>query len=162
MHGSGIQHLRVWLAGDAAGRGRMEISSEPLTASLGDRSRARRPQPVRPFSPTLPDLIADDGQRLPPKAVFGTALTRALRWEVFPKHVTAGIGSPCFRLLNAAGYEIAPKGEPGQRRDEPPADTSELDEWNEGAKKLVSHFSARTEARPSDGQEGSLPGRVRR
>jgi hypothetical protein len=36
------------------------------------------------------DLIADDGQRLPPKAVFGVALGAALGQEVLPKHFTAG------------------------------------------------------------------------
>ncbi|MGM9489769.1 HNH endonuclease [Ideonella sp. YS5] len=86
------------------------------------------------------DLITDDGQRLPPKVVFGIALARALEREVLPKHFTAGIGSPCFRLLNAAGYEIALKGQSGQRREEPNSGTSEVNEWNEGAKKLVSHL----------------------
>jgi 5-methylcytosine-specific restriction protein A len=86
------------------------------------------------------DLIADDGQRLPPKAVFGVALGAALGQEVLPKHFTAGVGSPCFRLLEAAGYEIVAKGEPGQRREEPPADSLEFDVWDEGAQKLVSHL----------------------
>ena len=34
------------------------------------------------------DPITDEGQRLPPKAVFGIALSRALGWEVLPKHFT--------------------------------------------------------------------------
>jgi hypothetical protein len=57
------------------------------------------------------DLITDEDHRLTPKAVFGVALTRVLGWEVLPKHFTAGVGSPCFRLLALAGYDIVPKGE---------------------------------------------------
>jgi 5-methylcytosine-specific restriction protein A len=88
------------------------------------------------------DLITDDGRRLPPKAVFGVALTRALGWEVLPKHFTAGVGSPCFRLLNAAGYDIFLKGDPAPAREQPPPDDDEIDEWDEGGKKLVSHLKA--------------------
>jgi hypothetical protein len=40
-------------------------------------------------------------------------------------------------LLNAAGYEIALKGQSGKRLEEP---NSGVNEWNEGARKLVSHL----------------------
>jgi hypothetical protein len=55
------------------------------------------------------DLIAEGGQRLPPKAVFGIALGVALGTVVEPKHFSGGEDSPCFRALRAAGYEVIPK-----------------------------------------------------
>jgi 5-methylcytosine-specific restriction protein A len=55
------------------------------------------------------DLIATDGIRLPPKAVFGLALEEALGIEAFPGHFSAGQGTPCFSLLRQAGYKVVPK-----------------------------------------------------
>ena len=85
------------------------------------------------------DLITDDGERLPPKAVFGVALARALGRTIGPSHFTAGVGSPCFRLLEAAGYRIVDKDATV------PADVEYIDddgkpEWTEGARKLVTHM----------------------
>lgn len=85
------------------------------------------------------DLIADDGSRLPPKAVFGLALAVSLGEPIEPKHFTAGETSPCFKLLRAAGYQVVPKGEAAQ------IETGDLDadedaEWSEGKKKLVQHI----------------------
>lgn len=58
------------------------------------------------------DLITPDGERLPPKAVFGLALEEALGIEAFPGHFSAGIGMPCFTILEDAGYAIVPKDAP--------------------------------------------------
>ncbi|HKU25924.1 MAG TPA: hypothetical protein VJQ54_10665 [Candidatus Sulfotelmatobacter sp.] len=82
------------------------------------------------------DLIAHDGQRLRPKAVFGLALSLALDGEpVEPKHFTAG--GLCFTLLEDAGYKIVPKGEAVTS----PEDEITLDrEWREGGTKLKSHL----------------------
>src|SRR5688572_17573433 len=52
------------------------------------------------------DLIAANGARLPPKAVFGLALSEALGIEVNPKNFSAGESQTCFRILRAAGYQI--------------------------------------------------------
>jgi len=90
-----------------------------------------------PFGPsTNYDLIADDGQRLRPKAVFGLALSMALDGEpIGPRHFTAG--GLCFTLLEEAGYEIVPKGEAHQ----PPDSEISIDrEWREGGTKLKSHL----------------------
>lgn len=83
------------------------------------------------------DLIADDGSRLPPKAVFGLAATEALGFDVLPEHFSAGDGGPCYRLLRNAGYAIVPKGDLGliSEKSSPPVD----EEWTEGQPKLVSH-----------------------
>lgn len=93
-------------------------------------------------APTQFDLIADDGRRLPPEAVFSVALSRALGREVSPRQFTTGDGSPCFHLLKGAGYDIVPKDTPIPARAEPPSDMSEVDEWDEGARRLVSHMKA--------------------
>lgn len=83
------------------------------------------------------DLIADDGARLPPKAVFGIAATEALKFKVLPKHFSGGEDSTCFRILKAAGYLILPK-----QTDANPTShlTIATDEhWTEGRTRLVTH-----------------------
>ncbi|PYD88289.1 hypothetical protein DNF23_33870 [Pseudomonas syringae pv. pisi] len=83
------------------------------------------------------DLIAEGGQRLPPKAVFGIALGVALGTVVEPKHFSGGEDSPCFRALRAAGYEVIPKtGVEAGSTAEP-----EWREWDEGRKVLRSHLA---------------------
>lgn len=90
------------------------------------------------FSPSTDyDLIADGGQRLPPKAVFGVAATEALGFKVLPEHFHGGVGTPCFKILTRAEFKIVPKGEAP-----PPEDT----EWIEGKRRLVLH--ARAERAP--------------
>lgn len=83
------------------------------------------------------DLLVDSEVRLPPKAVFGLAATRALGFQVQPKHFTAGADSPCFSILEDAGFMIIPKGEAV------PADPQLSYEdrvWTEGRAKLVTHL----------------------
>jgi hypothetical protein len=83
------------------------------------------------------DVVLDDGTRLPPKAVFGLAAEQALGHPVIPRHFSAGSGSPCFRILKSANYNIVSKGslDAPEARDEP-ADA----EWREGSPKLRTHF----------------------
>ncbi|MDR6384012.1 HNH endonuclease [Paraburkholderia caribensis] len=84
------------------------------------------------------DLIADDGRLLPPKAVFGLALSMALgNLPIEPKHFTAG--GLCFDLLRAAGYQIVRKGgEPAS------PDGSIGKEWPEGRVDIESSLSLDT------------------
>ncbi|KQR80538.1 HNH endonuclease [Sphingomonas sp. Leaf343] len=79
------------------------------------------------------DLITDDGVRLPPKAVFGLAATRALGFKVEPHHFSAGWGQPCFRILLAAGYRIEAKQEDGNFDPDPRI-------WVEGERRLAVHM----------------------
>ena len=90
-----------------------------------------------PFGPSTDyDLIADDGRRLRPKAVFGLALSMALDGApIGPRHFTAG--GLCFNLLREAGYQIVPKGE---RYESPDSDTYIDREWREGGARLKSHL----------------------
>lgn len=83
------------------------------------------------------DLIAD-GVRLPPKSVFGLAGTRALEFQLQPKHFTAGIGSPCFAILEEAGYLIVPKDDPVPAADAQVSNEDRI--WSEGSPKLVVHL----------------------
>jgi hypothetical protein len=90
-----------------------------------------------PFGPSTDyDVLLDTGERLPPKAVFGLAATRALGFEVLPGHFTGGIGSPCFRALEAAGYKILEKDTAAPPL---PPDAEDV-EWAEGNEKLRAHM----------------------
>lgn len=82
------------------------------------------------------DVLTEEGQRLPPKAVFGIAATRALGIDVGPYHFTAGISSPCFRIIQEAGYQIIPKD--GQVSEVPPLDLKDQS-WSEGSTTLITH-----------------------
>ncbi|MFJ2324985.1 hypothetical protein [Pseudomonas sp. NPDC087690] len=91
------------------------------------------------FGPSIDyDLLVDANARLAPKQVFGLAATEALGFKVMPKHFTAGKGTVCFELLEAAGYKVVPKGEQGETL-EIPIDTEDR-EWAEGQVKLVYHL----------------------
>ncbi len=87
------------------------------------------------------DLIADDGRRLPPKAIFGVALSLALGGaSILPRHFTGGETSQCFRLLRAAGYQVVPKDTPAEP-EETGEDIDADQEWIEGKKRLRVHRS---------------------
>jgi len=91
------------------------------------------------FGPSIDyDLLVDEGKRLAPKQVFGLAATAALGFTLKPRHFTAGKGTVCFELLEAAGYKIVPKGEQVEAL-EIPNDTEDR-EWAEGQVKLVYHL----------------------
>lgn len=91
------------------------------------------------FGPSIDyDLLVDANARLAPKQVFGLAAKEALGFKVMPKHFTAGKGTVCFELLEAAGYRIVPKGEQVETF-EIPTDTEDR-EWAEGQVKLTYHL----------------------
>ena len=84
------------------------------------------------------DLVTDDGARLPPKAVFGIALAKALNdRSIGPEHFSAGETSPCFRLLRAAGYAVIAKSAVNEVGNNHDADEDR--EWREGDVKLGPH-----------------------
>ncbi len=91
------------------------------------------------------DVLAPDGTRLAPKKVYGLALTAALSIEAGPEHFTAGLGTPCFRALEAAGYPVVRKGEAVPGNDMQPVDPDLA--AAEGDQKLVTHL--RRERRPA-------------
>ncbi len=94
---------------------------------------------VHRFGPSTDyDLITDEGRLLPPKAVFGVALAKALGdTTIGPEHFTAGETSPCFRLLRAAGYEVVLKQ--AANASMPAREQDDEREWREGDMKLGPH-----------------------
>lgn len=84
------------------------------------------------------DLLVGQGERLAPKQVFGLAATAALGFTVRPLHFTAGLGTVCFELLEAAGYKVVPKGSEVKLVDLPL--DSEERAWAEGRRELVQHL----------------------
>lgn len=83
------------------------------------------------------DLVTDTGRRLPPKAVFGGAASLALGFPVGPEHFSAGVGTPCFDMLEQAGYLVV-------RKDTAvPEDNLQISsdrEWSEGNPRLLTHL----------------------
>lgn len=101
---------------------------------------------VAGFAPSRDfDVLAPDGTRLAPKKVYGLALAAALGIDVRPEHFTAGLGTPCFRALEAAGYPLVRKDEvvPGGGAQPVDPDLAAA----EGDRKLVTHL--RRERKPA-------------
>lgn len=84
------------------------------------------------------DVLLENGVRLPPKAVFGVAASEALGINVEPKHFSGGEGTPCFRVLLEAGYQIVPKGSTEVAPQPPPEEADR--EWIEGTPRLRGHM----------------------
>lgn len=99
--------------------------------------RLKEGQPVSGYGDSVDyDLIAD-GLRIAPKAAFGLAATLALGFPVQAYHFSAGIHTPCFRILEEAGFRIVPKGSGS----EPTTVTDpEAETWAEGKPRLVAHL----------------------
>jgi hypothetical protein len=65
---------------------------------------------IQPFHPsTRFELIGDDGQRYPPKAVLGFAAKHVLGQPLRPQDFKGGKGSKWFRVLEGLGFDIRPK-----------------------------------------------------
>lgn len=91
------------------------------------------------------DVVTDTGTRLPPKAVFGIAATEALGFKVGPRHFSAGINTPCFRILNEAGFPVVLKEGNSHVQEDPGHDGVALDpasdsEFREGTRRLRQHL----------------------
>lgn len=72
--------------------------------------KLRQPDFRHAYGPSTDfDLVTDADERFPPKAVFGVAATEALGCEILPKHFSGGRGTPCFRILENAGFAIVEK-----------------------------------------------------
>lgn len=83
------------------------------------------------------DVVADNGTRLAPKAVYGVAASEALGLEISPTHFKDGQGTHCFRAISDAGYVIVPKGAivPATAVSLDPVQRSAI----EGHRRLVTH-----------------------
>jgi hypothetical protein len=89
------------------------------------------------FGPSTDYDLLFEGQRLPPKAVFGLAATTALGRPIGPGDFSGGLGTTCFRALANAGYVILPRDESGTAEPDLSADDRL---WAEGDPKLVTHL----------------------
>lgn len=95
--------------------------------------------PNHPFGRSVGyDVIADSEARLPPKAVFGLAASKALGFEMRPEHFKGGRKSHCFRAIREAGYEIVRK-DAAPPTSELPINPDDL-EWTEGNNRRVTHL----------------------
>lgn len=57
------------------------------------------------------DLLYE-GNRYPPKAIFGLALSSIVRMPVLSKHFTGGSDSNCFKILERLNFDIVTKPRP--------------------------------------------------
>ena len=84
------------------------------------------------------DVIAENGMRLPTKAVFGIAASQALGFQVRSRQFTGGKRTACFKAIEAAGYSIMSKGDLGQPNEVPPNTEDRI--WVEGSPKVALHL----------------------
>jgi 5-methylcytosine-specific restriction protein A len=91
------------------------------------------------FGPsTKYDVMLEDNERLPAKAVFGKALEKALGVLALPEHFSDLDGSICNMALSDAGYEIIAKGTSVKEQS---TEISREDKvWTEGNMKRVLHL----------------------
>ena len=113
-----------------------KVTSEHIWKAVSQISL--NPEGTRFGASTDYDVIGDDERRFPPKAVFGVAASEALGFEVLPRHFSGGVGTPCFRSIESAGYEIVTKFGSFTSVDIPP-DPDERT-WTEGGPRLVTHL----------------------
>ncbi len=122
--------------------GRLPAADLRLVANLHiDHAveRLRKGEDAPNFSPSRDfDLLAPGGERLAPKKVFGLALEEATGMTARPEHFTAGLGTPCFEILERAGYPIVRKSDviPSENVDLVDPDLAAA----EGSIKLVTHL----------------------
>lgn len=85
------------------------------------------------------DLLLPSGERLPPKAIFGIALSKVIGRPAKPADFSAGWGEPCFDIIENSGYPIVPKDEivllPS-----PEANVDEERSWAEGSPIRTQHL----------------------
>jgi hypothetical protein len=91
-----------------------------------------------PYGPSKDyDILLEDGVRLPPKAVFGRAASKALGINVPPIRFSGGVGTPCFEIIRAAGFAIVDKAGAAPESNLP---ASEEESWAEGSPRLTKHI----------------------
>ena len=62
---------------------------------------------------TTYDLLIN-GNRYPPKAIFGLALSKLTNTNIHSYHFSGGLKSPCFIILERLGFNIVPKAPPDE------------------------------------------------
>ena len=83
------------------------------------------------------DVVDDDGNRWPPKSVFGIAATEALGFEVKPEHFESSPKRISHRAIKHAGFRVVGKNETVLTEKLSPSDDDRT--WFEGQKKSRLH-----------------------
>ena len=84
------------------------------------------------------DVVDDEGNRWPPKAVFGLAATIALGFEVKPEHFESSPRQVSHQAITNAGFSIIGKLETIRSESMPLSEEDRA--WFEGKRKLVRHL----------------------
>lgn len=64
---------------------------------------------THPFGDSTRYDLIFDGERYPPKAIFGLAAERVVSRPLTPYDFAGGLGSICFRTLAKLGFSVVPK-----------------------------------------------------
>ena len=83
------------------------------------------------------DVLLRSGERLPPKAVFGIALSKVIGRSARPADFSAGWDEPCFDIIESAGYPIVRKDEEVPST---PPDADDERTWAEGSPGRSQHL----------------------
>ena len=81
------------------------------------------------------DVVTDDGQHLPPKAVFGLAASEALGFEVLPQHFEST--DAIREKIREAGFRVVPKNK-SPPEEVPPNPEDRV--WTEGRPRFCGHL----------------------
>jgi hypothetical protein len=152
-HGNSTKRIRIEVPG---------VTAESLLTSLGavkPDTKGRLPAAtLRLVLPTMIDaaivefqagashnfsetteysLVLPNGERLPPKAIFGIALAKVIGRPALPADFSAGWGLPCFSIIEDSGYPIIANDE---ELPDASADADDERVWAEGAIKRVQHL----------------------
>ncbi|MDF0695626.1 hypothetical protein PYR71_03690 [Rhizobium sp. MC63] len=152
-HGNSTKRVRIGVSGASAGELVKLLNSDVRTRS--SRLPAETLRRVEPWmideaieafksgvqhgfqDSTDYDVLLPTGERFPPKAVFGIALSGVIGRPAMPSDFSGGMGTPCFESIEDAGYPIIPKDE------ETSSPRSEFDDersWAEGSLVRVQHL----------------------
>ncbi len=136
-----IERILGWGETDAKPSGRLSPSEKDLVSANHIWHAVERLLPSSSIrhlfhDSTEYDVVADDGTRLPPKAVFSLAATEALGREVDTSDFESD--SLIRSIIDKVGFQVVPKN---QSLDHVlvPLDSEER-EWTEGGRRLVKHY----------------------
>ncbi len=82
-----------------------EITKEDILAAI-EKLRSGTPHN---FGNSVRYDVLFEGQRFPPKAVIGFAAQRQMGRPLDPDEFSGGVGTKCFQILKAQGFEIVEK-----------------------------------------------------
>lgn len=89
-------------------------------AHLLEAIRALDAGEPHPFGPSTGYDVFHDGKRYPPKAVVGIGARQVTGRQLSPDDFRGGLGTRCFRILEANGFEIITKADTEPFPDEVP------------------------------------------